>query len=342
MFSKIITMEQHILEQERIHPEATGAFTNLLYDIALAAKIISREIRRAGLGDIIGKAGTVNVQGEEQMRLDVFANETFIRMNSYTGRVGIMATEELESIVSIVPGNPAMAGGKYVLIFDPVDGSSNIAANVSVGTIFSIYRRKSPLGAPGVVEDCLQPGRDMVAAGYVLYGSSTMLVYTAGHGVHGFTLEPDLGEFLLSHPDIHMPAPPHYSSANIAYERYWSPGVQRFHRYLQGMEPEEPPAELSSRYIGSLVSDFHRNLLHGGVFYYPLSYADPDRPRPKLRLLYEAAPLGVIATNAGGYASDGTQNILDIVPTDLHQRTALFIGDRTLVQKAEEYIRKYG
>ncbi len=335
MFSKIITMEQHILEQERAHPEATGAFTNLLYDIALAAKIISREIRRAGLGDIIGKAGTVNVQGEEQMRLDVFANETFIRMNSYTGRVGIMATEELESIVSIVPGNPAMAGGKYVLIFDPVDGSSNIAANVSVGTIFSIYRRKSPLGAPGVVEDCLQPGRDMVAAGYVLYGSSTMLVYTAGHGVHGFTLEPDLGEFLLSHPDIHMPAQPHYSSANIAYERYWSPGVQRFHRYLQGME-------LSSRYVGSLVSDFHRNLLHGGVFYYPLSYADPDRPHPKLRLLYEAAPLGVIATNAGGYASDGTQNILDIVPTDLHQRTALFIGDRMLVQKAEEYIRKYG
>ncbi len=342
VFSKIITMEQHILEQERVHPEATGTFTNLLYDIALAAKIISREIRRAGLGNILGEAGTVNVQGEEQMRLDVFANETFIRMNSYTGRVGVMATEELESIVSIVPDNPAMAEGKYVLIFDPVDGSSNIAANVSVGTIFSIYRRKSPLGAPGTVEDCLQPGRDMVAAGYVLYGSSTMLVYTAGNGVHGFTLEPSLGEFLLSHPAIRIPPRPRYSSTNVSYERFWSPGARYFHHYLQGLELEKPPVELSARYVGSLVADFHRNLLNGGVFYYPLSYADPTNPRPKLRLLYEAAPLGYIANDAGGYASDGTQNILDIIPTELHQRTALFIGDRALVQKAEEFIGQYG
>ncbi len=342
VFSKIITMEQHILDQERAYPEATGTFTNLLYDIALAAKIISREIRRAGLGNILGEAGTVNVQGEEQMRLDVFANETFIRMNSYTGRVGIMATEELESIVSIVPDNPAMAEGKYVLIFDPVDGSSNIAANVSVGTIFSIYRRKSPLGVPGALEDCLQPGRDIVAAGYVLYGSSTMLVYTAGNGVHGFTLEPSLGEFLLSHPGIRIPARPRYSSANVSYERYWSPGVQRFHRYLHGMEAEKPAAELSARYVGSLVADFHRNLLHGGVFYYPLSYADPTHPHAKLRLLYEGAPLALIATNAGGYASDGTQDILDVIPVGLHQRTALFIGDRMLVQKAEDYIRRYG
>jgi fructose-1,6-bisphosphatase I len=342
VFSKIITMEQHILEQERVYPEATGTFTNLLYDIALAAKIISREIRRAGLGNILGEAGTVNVQGEEQMRLDVFANETFIRMNSYTGRVGVMATEELESIVSIVPDNPAMAGGKYVLIFDPVDGSSNIAANVSVGTIFSIYRRKSPLGAPGTVEDCLQPGRDMAAAGYVLYGSSTMLVYTAGNGVHGFTLEPSLGEFLLSHPAICMPALPRYSSANVSYERLWSPGAQRFHRYLQGMESEKPVVGLSARYVGSLVADFHRNLLNGGIFYYPSSYANPVNPRAKLRLLYEAAPLGYIAHHAGGYASDGTRSILDIVPTELHQRTALFIGDRGLVQKAEGYIHDLG
>lgn len=341
MFSKVITIEQHILEQERAYPEATGAFTNLLYDIALAAKIISREIRRAGLGNILGEAGTVNVQGEEQMRLDVFANETFIRMNSYTGRVGIMATEELESIVSIVPENPTMAEGKYVLIFDPLDGSSNIAANVSVGTIFSIYRRKSPLGAPGTLADCLQPGRDMVAAGYVIYGSSTMLVYTAGAGVHGFTLEPSLGEFLLSHPDIHMPIKPRYSSANVSYERHWSPGAQHYHRYLHGMESEKPPAELSARYVGSLVADFHRNLLQGGVFYYPLSYAQPAAPRAKLRLLYEAAPLALIAANAGGYASDGVQDILDVHPTELHQRTALFIGDRTLVEQSEAYIRRY-
>lgn len=342
MFSQVITIEQHILEQERAYPEATGTFTNLLYDIALAAKIISREIRRAGLGKLLGEAGAVNVQGEEQMRLDVFANETLIRMNSYTGRVGVMATEELESIVSIVPDNPMMAEGKYVLIFDPVDGSSNIAANVSVGTIFSIYRRKSPLGAPGTLEDCLQPGRVMVAAGYVIYGSSTMLVYTAGNGVHGFTLEPSLGEFLLSHPSMRMPALPRYSSANISYERHWSPGVQRYHRYLHGMEPEQPPVELSARYVGSLVADFHRNLLQGGVFYYPLSYAKPEAPRAKLRLLYEAAPLALIATHAGGYASDGSQNILDIQPTQLHQRTALFIGDRKLVEQAEAYIQRYG
>lgn len=342
MFSKIVTIEQHALEQERAYPEATGTFTNLLYDIALAAKIISREIRRAGLGNILGEAGSVNIQGEEQMRLDVFANETFIRMNSYTGRVGVMATEELENFVSIVPDNPAMAGGKYVLIFDPVDGSSNIAANVSVGTIFSIYRRKSPLGAPGTLADCLQPGREMVAAGYVIYGSSTMLVYTAGNGVHGFTLEPSLGEFLLSHPAIRMPETPCYSSANVSYERHWSPGMQRYHRYLHGMEAEKPAAELSARYVGSLVADFHRNLLRGGVFYYPLNYVEPRNPRAKLRLLYEAGPLALIAANAGGYASDGAQNILDIIPTELHQRTALFIGDRELVQQAEAYIRRYG
>lgn len=342
MFSKLITMEQHILEQERAYPAATGQFTNLLYDIALAAKIISREIRRAGLGNILGEAGTINVQGEEQMRLDVFANETFIRMNSTTGRVGVMATEEMESIVSVLPGNPAMAGGKYVLIFDPIDGSSNIAANVSVGTIFSIYRRKSPLGAPGTLEDCLQPGRDMVAAGYVLYGSSTMLVYTAGSGVHGFTLEPSLGEFLLSHPEIAMPAKPRYASTNISYERYWSPGVRRFHHYLNGMEEEKPDVTLSARYVGSLVADFHRNLLHGGIFYYPTNYADPEHPHPKLRLLYEAAPLGLIAAQAGGYASDGTQNILDVMPTELHQRTAFFVGDRRLVNKAEDFLERYG
>lgn len=342
MHSHIITIEQHILEQERAYPDATGTFSNLLYDIALAAKIISREIRRAGLGNILGEAGVINIQGEQQMKMDVFANETFIRMNSYTGRVGIMATEEMESLVNIVPDNPTMAEGKYVLIFDPIDGSSNISANVSVGTIFSVYRRKTPRGVPGTLEDCLQPGRDMVAAGYIIYGSSTMLVYTAGSGVHGFTLEPSLGEFLLSHPHITIPNTPRYSSANVSYERHWSPGVQRYHRYLQSMEEERPVVDLSARYVGSLVADFHRNLLQGGVFYYPLNYADPRHPRAKLRLLYEAGPLALIALKAGGYASDGVQDILDIVPTELHQRTALFVGNRDLVEKAETYIRLYG
>ncbi len=342
MHSHIVTIEQHILEQERAYPEATGVFSNLLYDIALAGKIIAREIRRAGLGDILGEIGVINVQGEKQMKLDVFANETFIRMNSYTGRVGIMATEELEHLMNIVPENPAMAQGKYVLIFDPIDGSSNISSNVSVGTIFSVYRRKTPIGIPGTLEDCLQPGRDMVAAGYIIYGSSTMLVYTAGNGVHGFTLEPSLGEFLLSHPDIRIPEPPRYSSANISYERYWSLGVQHYHHYLHGMETEQPPAPLSARYVGSLVADFHRNLLQGGVFYYPLHHTEERPPQAKLRLLYEAAPLGLIAAAAGGYASDGCQNILDIVPTELHQRTALFIGNTAIVRKAETYIARYG
>lgn len=342
MESKIVTIEQHILERERMHPEATGMFSNLLYDIALAGKIIAREIRRAGLGNILGEMGVINVQGEKQMKLDVFANEVFIRMNSYTGRVGIMATEEMETMMNIVPENPTMAQGKYVLIFDPIDGSSNIASNVSVGTIFSIYRRKTPIGAPGTLEDCLQPGRDMAAAGYIVYGSSTMLVYTAGRSVHGFTLEPSLGEFLLSHPNIRIPEPARYSSTNVSYERLWSPGVQRYHRYLHGMESEQPPAPLSARYVGSLVADFHRNLLQGGVFYYPTHHREGQSPQAKLRLLYEAAPLGLLAAAAGGYASDGTQNILDVMPTELHQRTALFIGNTELVKQAEAHIARYG
>ncbi len=342
MDPKIVTIEQHILERERLHPEATGTFSNLLYDIALAGKIIAREIRRAGLGNILGEMGVINVQGEKQMKLDVFANEVFIRMNSYTGRVGVMATEEMETLMNIVPENPTMAQGKYVLIFDPIDGSSNIASNVSVGTIFSIYRRKTPIGSPGTLEDCLQPGRDMAAAGYIIYGSSTMMVYTAGRTVHGFTLEPSLGEFLLSHPNIRIPEPPRYGSTNAAYARCWSPGVQRYHRYLHGMETESPAVPLSSRYVGSLVADFHRNLLQGGVFYYPAHHAPGQPPQAKLRLLYEAAPLGLIAAAAGGYASDGTRDILDVVPTELHQRTALFVGNRAMVEKAEAYIARYG
>jgi fructose-1,6-bisphosphatase I len=340
MDSQIVTIEQHILEQERSYPEATGTFSNLLYDIALAGKIVAREIRRAGLANILGDVGVINVQGEKQKKLDVFANDVFIRMNSYTGRVGVMATEEMESLVDIVPENPTMAEGKYVLIFDPIDGSSNIAVNVSVGTIFSIYRRKTPLGAPGTLEDCLQPGREMVAAGYVVYGSSTMMVYTAGHSVHGFTLEPSLGEFLLSHPNIRIPDPPRYASTNVSYERYWSPGVQRYHSYLQGNEEEQPEPSLSSRYVGSLVADFHRNLLQGGVFYYPMQHRPGKPPRAKLRLLYEAAPLGLIAAAAGGYASDGAQDILEVEPTELHQRTSLFIGNEALVRRAEAYIAR--
>jgi len=339
MHSNLITIERHILDQEREHPEATGVLTNLLYDIALAAKLIAQQIHRAGLSDILGKAGQINVQGEEQMNLDVFANETFIRMNSYTGRVAVMATEELAQPVVC---SPAMRNGKYVLIFDPLDGSSNIDVNVSVGTIFGIYQRKTPLGSEGTLEDCLQPGRELVASGYIVYGSSTVMVYSTGNGVHGFTLEPTLGEFLLSHPYIRIPEAPKYYSTNLSYERFWSTGVLRYTRYLQGLEGALPPLSLSTRYVGSLVADFHRNMLKGGVFYYPALYREPQRPQPKMRLLCEAAPLAFIARHAGGYASDGTQDILNIVPTELHQRVPLFIGDRKLVEKAEEYIRRYG
>lgn len=334
---EIVTIERHILDQQRAHPEATGVFTSLLYDIALAAKIIAHETSRAGLVEALGLAGKMNVQGEAQMKLDVFANQTIIRMNSYTGRLAVMASEEEPDIVPIPEGYPT---GRYVLVFDPLDGSSNIDVNASIGTIFGIYRRVSTDGPPSLV-DCLQPGRDLAAAGYIIYGSSIMMVYTTGNGVHGFTLDPGVGEFLLSHPDIRIPPEPKYYSVNQGNERYWSEGVRRFTRWLQGMEEQEPRKPLSARYIGSLVADFHRNLLEGGIFYYPADFKDPRKPGGKLRLLYEAAPLAFIAHHAGGYASDGRRPTLDIVPESLHQRTALFIGNRDLVQKAESFIACY-
>jgi len=337
MAEEIVTIERHILERQRTHPEATGVFTSLLYDIALAAKIIARETTRAGLVEVLGLAGKINVQGEAQMKLDIFANETLVRINSYTGRLAVMASEEEPDVIPIPDGYPT---GRYVLVFDPLDGSSNIDVNVSIGTIFGIYRRVSQEG-PGTLADCLQPGHSLEAAGYVIYGSSTMMVYTTGNGVHGFTLDPGVGEFLLSHPHIRMPDRPKYYSVNQGYEQYWSEGVLRFTRWLQGMDEEEPRKPLSGRYIGSLVADFHRNLLEGGIYYYPADMRDPSKPRGKLRLLYEAAPLAFIAQQAGGYASDGRQPILDIVPQSLHQRTPLFIGNRELVEKAEAFIARY-
>lgn len=331
---KIVTIERFIIEQQKEHPAATGIFTSLLYDLALAAKVIARETSRAGLTQILGLAGRVNVQGEDQMKLDVFANETIIRLNSFTGRLAVMASEESDGLIPIPP---EYLQGRYVLIFDPLDGSSNVDVNGSVGTIFAIYRRKSSEGA-GTLEDCLQAGRAMVAAGYVVYGPSTMLVYTAGAGVHGFTLDPGLGEFLLSHPNMRFPTTAKYYSVNQGYESAWSEGVRRYTRWLQGMDPEQPSHPLSSRYVGTLVADFHRNLLQGGVFYYP---ADAKSPRGKLRLAYEAAPLAFIAEQAGGYGSDGRGPILDIQPTSLHDRVPLFVGNRDLVLKAEEYIRTF-
>ncbi|MBN1148109.1 MAG: class 1 fructose-bisphosphatase [Anaerolineales bacterium] len=332
----IITIERHILEEQSYFSDATGVLTQLLYDVALAGKVIASKTTRAGLAEILGRTMEVNIQGEVVQKLDRFAHLTIYRLNDHTGRLAVMASEEEEGLLHIPTQYPT---GKYVLLFDPLDGSSNIDFNIPVGTIFSIFRRLSDSG-PGTLEDCLQAGRELVAAGYVIYGSSTMLVYTTGHGVNGFTLDHTMGEFLLSHPNIKIPAKPIYFSVNLGYRKYWSAGVQRYSDYLQGLDGQIKA--LSLRYVGSLVADFHRNLLAGGVFYYPADSQDPKKSHGKLRLLYEAAPLAFLAEQAGGYGSDGVQSILDIAPASLHQRTPLFIGDRALAQKAEEFIREYG
>ncbi|MCA9990407.1 MAG: class 1 fructose-bisphosphatase [Ardenticatenaceae bacterium] len=327
---KIVTIERFILENQP--RTAKGEFTNLLYDIALAAKVIASKTNRAGLANILGRAGSTNIQGEVQQKLDVFADDVIFRLCDHTGRLCLMASEEHEEVIHIPP---QFEKGSYVLVYDPLDGSANIDVNVSIGTIFGIYRCLDH-DKRGRLEDALQPGRDLVAAGYVLYGSSTMLVYSTGQGVHGFTLDPEIGEFLLSHEDIRLPEPPGYYSVNHAYYTQWTPGVQKFVRWLQGVETmPAKPFQLSERYIGSLVADFHRNLLGGGVFAYP---AEKRKPQGKIRLLYEAAPLAFLAEQAGGYASNGSSSILDVVPTALHQRVPLYIGNRKLVEQLEAFI----
>src|SRR5205814_1905973 len=318
--TSVITIERFIMEQERLHPEATGELSNLLYDLCLAAKIISRQVRRAGLTDILGEFGAINVQGEVQQKLDVFANETVRHSVEHTGRVCVVASEEDEHPIPL-PIREDRRGGKYVLMYDPLDGSTNIGVNVSIGTIFSIHRRSVTKQGPGTLADCLQKGRAQVAAGYILYGSSTMLVYTTGQGVHGFTLDPTIGEFLLSHPSIRTPAVGKYYSVNESNWNRWSPPVQRVVGAFKNGDGKVQAK--NARYIGSLVADFHRNLISGGIFLYP---ADTRSPEGKLRLLYEAAPLGFVVEQAGGAATDGRRRILDISPTPLHQKSPLVIG----------------
>ena len=330
----VVTIERHIMEQERRYPEATGALSNILTDLALAAKLIQREVSRAGLVDILGKAGRVNVQGETVQKLDEFAQAVIYNSMDHGGNLCCMVSEEEEGLIPIPNDFPV---GEYVLLFDPLDGSSNIDVNVSIGTIFSIHRKIS-LGAKGSLEDCLQPGREQVAAGYILYGSSTMMVYTSGTGVYGFTLDPSIGEFLLSHPNIQIPDPPQrYYSVNEAYYQRWSKGQQEVVKYLKGMGdlPMEEPYR--SRYIGSLVADFHRTLMKGGIFMYPRDSASPEG---KLRLLYEAAPLAMVCEEAGGRASNGERDILDLTPSGLHQRTPLYLGSAEFVDMVEEFLQK--
>ena len=326
--SHVVTISRFLVDQQRLHPEASGAFTDLLHDIALAAKLIGREVNKAGLVDILGSTQEENVHGEEVQKLDVYANQVMVRALDHTGLVACMASEESQGLIPI---SEKFRAGDYVVIFDPLDGSSNIDVNVSIGTIFSIHRKRSR-GERGTLEDCLQAGRHQVAAGYVVYGSSTMLVYTSGAGVHGFTLDPSIGEFLLSHPIMRLPdAPKKVYSINEAYYGRWSHAQQRLVTHLK------TEASFSSRYIGSFVADIHRTLLQGGLFMYP---ADSQSPQGKLRLLYEASPMAMIIEQAGGRASDGRRDLLSIVPDSLHQRTPLYMGSREFVDMAERFLQK--
>ena len=336
MSHAITTIERHILEHQHRYPDASGDLTGLLQNIALAAKIVNREVNKAGLLEILGITGEINVQGEEVMKLDNFAQETFYNSLDHSGHLCVMASEEEADLMPIPERFPA---GKYAMSMDPLDGSSNIDVNVSIGTIFSIHKKVSR-GPRGTYEDVLQPGRVQVAAGYVIYGSSTMMVYTTGNGVAGFTLDPSLGEFLLSHPKITIPQRGKIYSCNEGNYRYWSEGVKRYIKYLQEENPETR-RPYTARYIGSLVADFHRNLLKGGIFMYPADNKDPNKPHGKLRLLYECAPMGFVVEQAGGYASTGTQNVLDVVPEDIHQRVPLFVGSTEDVKDVERFIQEH-
>jgi fructose-1,6-bisphosphatase I len=329
MTGKITTVQQHILDEERLYPGATGDFSSLLTSLIVAAKIISREVNKAGLVKILGETDNVNVHGETVMKLDEFAQHTICRAMGHSGHVCVMASEESENIIPIPDGGKR---GRYVLMFDPLDGSSNIDVNASIGTIFSIHKKITNHNDDGCLEDCLQKGCDQVAAGYFIYGSSTMMVYTTGHGVHGFTLDPSLGEFLLSHENIQTPARGKIYSINEGNVNQWDAGTRRYINYVKE-DNKEQGRPYSLRYIGSLVADFHRNLLKGGIFLYP-------GPKGKLRLLYEAAPLAMVVEQAGGSASIGNQRILDIQPTSLHQKVPLIIGSREDVKQYERFYRE--
>jgi fructose-1,6-bisphosphatase I len=332
---RFMTLERHIIEGERQHPEATGELSALLSNLALAAKVISREVNKAGLVDILGFTGDENVHGEKVKKLDIYANDMMIKAMDHGGHLCAMASEEEEDIIHIPTQHRI---GKYIILFDPLDGSSNIDANISIGTIFSIYKRLSPEGTPGTMEDCLQPGINQVAAGYVVYGSSTILVYTTGadHGVHGFTLDPSIGEFLLSHENIITPKKGKIYSINEGNYLYWHPGLKKYIKYLQE-EDAATARPYSTRYIGSMVADIHRNMLYGGIFMYP---ADSRSPHGKLRLMYECNPMAMIIEAAGGRAIDGKQRIMEIIPTSLHQRTPIFIGCSDDVTTVEEFMAK--
>ena len=327
--NQVTTLEQFVIQNEQNFPYATGQFSKIIRDIVLASRLINREVNKAGLVDILGLTGNTNVQGEQVQKLDIFANEHMIDALFKGRMVCAVGSEENDDFI-IRPGSQ----GKYIVLMDPLDGSSNIDVNVSIGTIFSIYRRKNEEGEP-TREELLQSGVHQLAAGYELYGSSTMLVYTTGTGVNGFTLDPSIGEFLLSHPDMHFPETCDTYSVNEGHYRNFFEGTKAYLRHIKSVA--EVPYK--SRYIGSLVADFHRNLLKGGIFMYPGTH---QAPKGKLRLTFEANPMAFIAEQAGGYASNGRERILDILPEQLHERTPLFIGNKEEVLMLEGFIRKFG
>ena len=329
---KSITLNEFIIHQQAEFPEATGNFSCLLHHIGIAAKKVNREVNKAGLVDILGRSGCENVQGEEQQKLDVYANEAFMEELQASGECCGIASEENEDVTTFHEG--LCRNAKYIACMDPLDGSSNIDVNVSVGTIFSIYRRKSPIGEAAVLDDFLQKGSEMVAAGYIIYGSSTMLVYTVGRGVNGFTLDPSLGEFCLSHPNIKTPASGKIYSINEGNYEKFPVGIKKYIKYCQEKDAKTN-RPYTSRYIGSLVADFHRNMLKGGVFMYP---STDSHPNGKLRLLYECNPIAFIAEQAGGLAFSEEGRILDLQPEAIHQRVTFYAGAHDMVMKVKEFL----
>jgi len=330
-----ITITEHILNQQRENPDATGAFTTLLHELIVAAKVISRDVNKAGLVDILGATGDINVQEEQVQKLDVLANRVIIERMQHIGQLCCMGSEELADPIDIPAAYPK---GNYVLLFDPLDGSSNIDVNVSIGTIFGIYRKQSTeTDRDYEMNDILQPGYQQIAAGYFIYGSSTMMVYTTGKGVHGFTLYPSVGEFLLSHENIRIPERGKTYSVNEGNLPYWDEKTRALVDYFKSKD-KQTSRPYTARYVGSLVADFHRNLLKGGIFMYPADLKDPKKPAGKLRLMVEANPLAMVVEQAGGYASDGHGPILQIQPKELHQRVPLYIGSQEDVKLAERFI----
>jgi fructose-1,6-bisphosphatase I len=331
----MITLGEFIIEKQNDFPAASGELSHLLGAIRLAAKVVNREINKAGIADIIGATGVENIQGEVQQKMDLYANDKFKMALEARGEVCGIASEEEDEFVSF--DDERGCNSKYIVLMDPLDGSSNIDVNVSIGTIFSIYKRVSPLGKPVVLEDFLQPGDKQVAAGYVIYGSSTMLVYTTGKGVHGFTCDPSLGVFYLSHENMTIPQDGQIYSINEGNYLKFPLGVKKYLKYCQ--EIDEPTSRpYTSRYIGSLVSDFHRNLLKGGIYMYP---STASAPLGKLRLLYECNPMAFLMEQAGGKALDGEQRIMEIVPTELHQRVPFFCGSNNMVDVVQQMMEKY-